>query len=47
MKRKVLEPILPKAEELALLAHVHQRKSSTGALEGEPEATVLCNRLPM
>jgi hypothetical protein len=47
VKRKVLEPLLPKAEELALLAHVHQSKSSTGALEGAPEATVLCNRLPM
>ncbi|WP_224371860.1 hypothetical protein [Hyalangium versicolor] len=47
VKWKVLKDILPKAEELALLAHVHQSKSASGALEGEPEATVFCNRLPM
>ncbi|QDE92722.1 hypothetical protein BHS06_29155 [Myxococcus xanthus] len=46
LQRKVLEAVLPSGDELALLAHVRQRKSSNGAEEGDCEATVLCHRLP-
>lgn len=46
VKKKTLAPLLPTHEELALLAHAHQRKAKCGAPEGDPEATVFCKRLP-
>ncbi|PTL81141.1 hypothetical protein DAT35_23745 [Vitiosangium sp. GDMCC 1.1324] len=46
VQKKVLERVLPTAEELSLTAHVHQRKAADGTLEGDIDATVFCNRLP-
>ncbi|AUX30846.1 MULTISPECIES: hypothetical protein [Sorangium] len=43
---KTLEPLLPTAEELALLAHAHQRVAADETPEGDLDATVICNRLP-
>ncbi|WP_232293359.1 hypothetical protein [Stigmatella aurantiaca] len=46
VRRDLLEPLLPKSEELALLAHARQRKTAGGEPEGDAQSTVLCNRLP-
>jgi len=46
VQRKTLEPLLPTYAELALLAHAHQRKTASGAPEGDVEATVISKRLP-
>ncbi|WP_437746874.1 hypothetical protein WMF39_18750 [Sorangium sp. So ce1504] len=44
--RRILEPLLPSAAELAWLAHARQRVTQNNAVESEAEATVLCKRLP-
>ncbi|HEX8537161.1 MAG TPA: hypothetical protein VF664_06825, partial [Cystobacter sp.] len=46
VRRDLLEPLLPTAAELALLAHARQRKTAGGQPEGDAQSTVLCNRLP-
>jgi hypothetical protein len=46
VRRDLLEPLLPSAAELALLAHARQRKTAGGQPEGDAQSTVLCNRLP-
>ena len=46
VRRDLLEAVLPKAAELALLAHARQRQTAGGEPEGDAQSTVLCNRLP-
>ncbi|WP_437665135.1 hypothetical protein [Sorangium sp. So ce1182] len=48
VKRRLLEPVLPRKSELGFLAHVRQLKdTNNNPLPGESTlATVLCNRLP-
>ncbi|HEX7317522.1 MAG TPA: hypothetical protein VF297_26715 [Pyrinomonadaceae bacterium] len=46
IKQTLLATLLPSVNELALLAHVRQRKDANGDAEGDELAVIIGNRLP-